>query len=223
MTDAARHRTRRRQALALAAAGVWAAAVITSVGRFKLAARPPMLIALQTEPSAVRLTLDGERLEGGAYVDTPVKLPLNPGQHRLKIARDGYIAHVVSVSGISGKVYNMDSVVLQRHPEAAFTAVEVLPMDLKTPALHVDLDDGLAKGDIPFATNELTADQEHVLSVYPAWPETEPSFRCKFTPPPSEAGEPHRIKVGLSANGSVRTQGCERLKREKKGAAPAPR
>ena len=205
----------RRSLLITVTAFVWAAALAASFGRFKLAARPPVTIALATKPPAVKITIDGERQFEGIYTDTPIKLAIPPGRHKLKISRDGYVAHLVTVEADSGETFHMEDVVLQKNANFIFASVDVdgSPGD---PAAHVDIDDGLIKGDTPLSTHELIAEGIHNLTVYPNWPDQEVKFRCKFTPEaPDQEGNPYHIKLKVRA-GRVRAVGCEKVKGGKK-------
>ncbi|MHA0111329.1 PEGA domain-containing protein, partial [Klebsiella pneumoniae] len=60
-----------------------------------MAAKATLTISLATKPTNVRVTIDRVKIDGGSYIDTPTKISLNPGRHEIKIARDGYTAHLV--------------------------------------------------------------------------------------------------------------------------------
>jgi hypothetical protein len=174
-----------KQALILLTFAVWAAAVVVKVNGIKLTARAPVTIQLATKPSSVRVTVDGEKQAGGAYLQTPTSLTTPPGRHRLKISRDGYVAHVMTVEGDPGEAFKMEDIVLQALPEARFVTVEVqvqaaLPM-------YVEIDEGHDAGQAPLTSEDLEEGKPHTLVVYPAWPEREPRFTCKFTPPAAPA------------------------------------
>lgn len=205
------NRTTRRTILIVATAFVWLAAGAASVGRFKLAAKPPLVISLGTKPANVKVHVDGEKQFEGTYVETPVKVTMPPGKHKLKISRDGFIAHLVSVEGDAGEVFKMEDVVLQRNANFSFATVEVAA-EAPHP-VHVEIDDGLERGDTPFSSGDVTADQAHVLSVFPKWPEREPRFRCKFFVAPGENDTEPTFTIQLKVKGGrVRSAtNCEKL------------
>jgi hypothetical protein len=209
------NRTTRRTILILATAFVWLAAGAASVGKFKLAAKPPLVISLGTSPANVRIFIDGQPQFEGNYVATPVKVNMAPGKHKLKISREGFIAHLVSVEGDSGEVFKMEDVVLQRNANFNFGSAEITA-DVQT-GVHVEVDDGAERGETPFVANDLVTDQQHVLSVYPKWPEKDARFRCKFVfPNPEDAGEP-TVQINLKVKGGrVRSAtGCEKIGKKK--------
>ncbi len=197
-----------RNVLMTVTAFVWVAAISASVGRFKLAAKTPLTISLSTQPENVRLHVDGERQFGGAYVATPVKVNLRPGRRKLRISRDGYAPHVVAIEGDAGENFRMDEVVLKKDKPDSFAMVEIIRDGA---AVHVDIDDGLAQGETPFTTADLSGNTTHTLAAYSAWPDKEPVFRCRFKTVPHRDGEPpQRIKLKSKA-GTVRSAtGCQK-------------
>ncbi len=205
------NRATRQSLLIAVTAFVWVAALAASVGRFKLAAKPPLVIALGTTPTGIRITVDGEKQFEGNYVETPVKVNMAPGRHKLKISRDGYVAHLVSVEGDSGETFRMDDVVLQRNGNYAFATVELSGQPGDQP-VHVEIDDGLARGETPVNFSDLTADQPHVLAVYPKWPDKEPRYRCKFLLPSGTDEESPALTVRLKVHGTkIKATNCDKL------------
>ncbi len=205
----------RRTILIIATAFVWLAAGAASVGKFKLAAKAPLVISLGTTPVNVKISIDGQPQEGGAYVETPLKVNMAPGKHKLKISREGFIAHLVSVEGDSGETFRMEDVVLQRNANFNFGSVEVTSEGVN--ALHVDVDEGADKGETPLTAPDLTTDQAHVLTVFPKWPEKEPRFRCKFAfPNPDDSAEPTvSVHFKFQAGRLKSVTGCEKISKKK--------
>lgn len=190
-------------------AGVWALALSASAYKFKLHARGSLKINLTTDPKTVRVSVDGEPTPG--MIDTPQTLTLSGGKHRLKVSREGFIAHLVTVEGDGGETFHMDDVVLQRSGEPPLGQVDVSFSDNES---HYEIDDGLVKGETTASIPLLTVGEAHVLSLFPRWPEKEPKIRCRFLI--SSDQEPHQIKVKLMA-GRAKFQGCERLKDRRPG------
>jgi hypothetical protein len=187
---------------------VWTGVGILGVTRFKFAARlAPITIQLESQPKTIRLSVDNERYGGGAYIDTPIKLQLKAGRHRMKIARDGFVSHIVSIEGQSGDFFRMDNVVLARSPSTPMANVQVVADDDQA---HFDIDDGLVRGVTPSDATEKTADQVHQLTLYPQWPNKDQRQRCRFTPvvDPSADGAPFRLRVRLK-NGKFKVTGCD--------------
>jgi hypothetical protein len=205
----------RLRLLQLLTAAVWAAVVVAGVGRFKLAARPPLKVDLKTTPPQVRVTLDGRKLFDGTYVATPVGLEMPPGKHRLKIARDGYIAHAVSVEGDSADVVKMDDVMLERAPGYPVGQVD-LRVRAGDPEVYLEVDDGFLAGQTPIEAEDLQADAPHTVAVYPAWPERDEQYRCRFIAPPSDAAEPLAVDVTLKNGRVTAVSNCQKLKPREK-------
>jgi hypothetical protein len=211
-------RRTRRASLIFLTVFVWGAAGAASVGRFKLSARAQLSVELAVKPMAVRVAVDGERQFDGGYADTPLKLLLRPGHHRFKVSRDGYVAQVFQVDGDPGDELHLTQVVLERTQGQAFTPVEITAADGSQP-VHVEVDDGLARGDLPQTMSDITAEREHMLTVFPKWPDRDVRTRCKFTAPAAPEGDdtqqPYRIKIKVRSL-KVKFTGCERAKDKKK-------
>lgn len=206
----------RRTALITATTFVWLAAGVVSVGKFRLAAKPPLVISLGTTPANVRIFIDGDKQYEGAYVETPLKVNMPPGKHKLKISREGFIAHLVSVEGESGEVFRMEDVVLQRNANFNFGSLEVTA-DAAAP-VQVEVDEGLERGETPLTAVDLVTEQPHVLTVYPKWPEKDAKYRCKFAFPNAEDGSEPTYQIQLKMKGGrVRSAaGCEKVTAPKK-------
>lgn len=188
--------------------GVWTAVAIVASTKFKLAARSPLTLSIGVRPQPVKVLVDGERHGDGAYVETPLKLPLAPGRHKLKISRDGYVAHRITVDVEAGENLRMDDIVLERQSGTQFYGVDVTG-DVP---LYADVDNGLGHGELPLSLPEITADQPHILTLFPKWPERDGRWSCRFTPTASSttSGGVHHIKVRQKA-GKFRVSNCERM------------
>ena len=203
----------RQKVLAFATAGVWALAIAASFYRFKLSAKALVTVELAAKPAAVRIQIDGVKAAAGAYVETPFKLTLAPGRHRLKISREGYIGQLVTVEGQAGDVYHMEDVVLQQNPDGSYATVQISTLGKKAPPTHVELDDGFAGGDTPLTVSDLTADTSHYLVVYPRWPDRDVKARCRFSPPPAEGEDPSLVlKFRLRGGKVTKFVGCEHVR-----------
>ncbi len=216
-------RTQRRVALITLTTLVWGAALTNSFYKFKLSAKSGISVSLTTKPEHVRVSVDSERQFDGAYVQTPVKIAVPPGRHRIKVARDGYVAHVVTVEGDSGDVFKMDDVVLQKNPDLIFARVivEATYEGIEARAF-VEIDEGLVRGETPLTTHELTLGSEHSLLVYPKGKDVDVKFRCRFTPPGEMDGAEHAIKIKITrdavkATGCAKSSGAEKVPKK---AAP---
>ena len=200
----------RKKVLIILTVFVWLAVIFASVGKFKLAAKPPLKIYLKTTPAIIKLAVDGERKFRGRYAKTPVFISVTPGKHRLKVKRRGYVSQIMEVTGMSGDSFKMDSVVLERNDDLTFTPVHVVT-DPEMPAMRVSIDDGFYMGEVPVIINDLEADVRHTLTAYPHWPDKSVKFRCRFNPEFREYDTPYTIILGLR-NKRLTAKGCRKLR-----------
>ena len=206
----------RRTALAAATALVWVGAIGMLARHQKLAAKAPFTVEIGTTPERVRLTVDGDAYAKGAYLETPTRLTLPAGKHKLKIGRDGYVAHVMTVEADAGETLRMTDVVLAKSPDVVFGAAEILiEGELPPPPVKLVVDDGFAVGSAaqPLKIEELSVGTAHELLVLAEGGENAaPLLRCRFTPllEPAVAGETTVIRLSIKGN-KWRATGCERL------------
>src|SRR5690606_40584442 len=111
-------RKSRRTVLALVAGLVWLAVGATFFQTVQLAARAPMAVLLNATPKAVKVKVGSRYLFEGDYRQTPVEISLPPGPHKLRIIRDGFITHEITVHGSAGEKLPIDTV-LERRPDKA--------------------------------------------------------------------------------------------------------
>lgn len=188
---------------------VWMLATFVSLVRYRLAAQSHVTLVISTTPQAIRLTLNGEKYADGAYVETPLKVPVSPGKTRVKIFRDGYVPHLVSVEGESGDIFRMEGIFLQKNPDLVFSRLSVQSL-ASVGGLFADIDDGFARGELPLVVNDLSPSKPHSLVVYPNWPDKTGSQRCQI---PSrqlaKVDEPHVIKVRQNKRRRIIFKGCQ--------------
>lgn len=194
------------------AAMVWAAVLAASVGRFKLAAKPGLRVILKTEPAPVHIVIDNQKYgdKNGRYTLTPITIDLPPGKHRLKIARDGYIAHIVSVEGDSAEVIKMDEVVLERTPGVMLGTIQI-GVKGEQPEMFIEIDDGFLVGPTPFAASDLSLETPHTLSVFPAWPDRTQEHRCRFKIQNQKITDSLLLDISLKG-GKLVVSNCQKVK-----------
>jgi hypothetical protein len=157
---------------------------------------------------SVRITVDSEKAEGGAYIDTPTQIMLHPGRHKLKIARDGFVTQQLTIDAEAGDALNMDDIMLVRVAGTLLANVEITSEDAP---LNCDIDDGFARGITPMTAPDLLAGQPHQLSCYPKWPSREGGVKCKFTPTSTGTGDVAVAHLKLkNKNGKFKISGCDR-------------
>lgn len=210
-----RRDTTRRVPLIILTIIVWTLAImVAEAGRMKLASRAPTTVNLTTWPPAVRIAVDGEKQHGGAYVVTPTKLTLTPGEHKLTLSRDGYFAQSSTINDTSGRTYDMANVVLQRDAAMSFAAVEIETAPGDAPVAF-QIDDGFTAGETPALIDDLLADQPHVLTLSAADQGAKSApFRCRFAAPVPEPGQPSYLIKIKAQGGSFKVTNCTRLKKK---------
>lgn len=203
---------------------VWVAAIATSAGKFKLAARGPITIELATRPTSVKVTINNEKQFDGMYIETPKQLKIAGGVNKIKISREGYISNLFTVDAVSGETVNLNEVVLQRNPELHFQPLEISQDDQSEP-VYVSVANGLITGETPVSTDDAIRGSTYIITAYPAWPNKEPNVRCRVKMPGSENGEEEAeaiktstykvtIKRARKAPHQVTFKGCDKLKQK---------
>jgi hypothetical protein len=208
--------------LMIVTALVWVAAIATSVGKFRLAAKAPVSVTLSTKPSSVRVLVNGQKQFDGAYVETPRQLTLAPGKSNIKISREGYISAAFSVDAIGGESINMTDVVLQKNADLQFQPLEVLTPEEDEP-VYISLNNGFVTGETPVGTSDPVIGSTYILTAYPNWPDQEGSQRCRVRLPGGKSGDEaesvlktdvHRVMIRRSAKnpGQLLFRGCDKLR-----------
>ena len=199
-------RRARRLTIISITACVWAAVILIGSSKQQLMARASATLNIETEPMSVRITVDSDKAEGGAYIDTPTQITLHPGRHKLKIARDGFVTQQLTIDAEAGDALNMDDIMLVRSAGTPLASAEITSED--TP-LNCEIDDGFARGVTPLTAPDLLAGQVHQLTCFPKWPGREGAVKCKFTP--AMTGEVAVAHLKLkNKNGKFKISGCDR-------------
>lgn len=212
---------RRKQLLIIITALVWIAAIATSAGKVRLAARAPINVTLGTKPTTVRVHINNEKQFDGAYIETPRTMLLNPGRNHVRISRDGYISAVFTVDALAGEIINMTDVVLQKNAELSFHPLEIITHDNDEP-VYVSINQGWVTGETPLMTSDTVSGGQYMLIAYPDWPEQTGAQRCRVRIPAAKAddtssilrSDAHRITIRRS-NRNAQTllfRGCDKLK-----------
>ncbi len=193
---------------------VWSGVVIVGSGKIELFAKPSVTVTLTTTPTHVRLGINGKKHEMGQYLETPLSVAVSPGKSKIKISREGFVTHIITVEGSSGETLTLDNVTLQPLQSAKFTSVEV-QSGAEGMRYYGDIDDGIGRGELPLKIKDLQAEVPHILTIYPEWPKRLPRLRCRFTPPESLDPEaPYLIDVKIRQD-KLRANGCSNLKEKK--------
>ncbi len=201
------NRTNRRLILLSLTVCVWTAAITIASQKQQFLARAPATLTIETEPKSVRILIDGERLEQGAYINTPTEINMRPGRHKLTVQRDGYLPQDRTVDLVSGETENLDDIVLVRRQGLDLATAEVTSGE---GAVTCEVDDGIGRGPTPLTVANLVVGQAHIITCYPKWPSREGAARCKFT---AQSGDEDAATVKLklwNKQGKLKISGCDR-------------
>ena len=106
-----------------------------------LQSKKPFHLSLKTEPSHVRIDLDGKELFGGHYMESPVTLKgLSPGIHSLKVHRDGYKSKTLKFKANPGRTLEKNDLMLS--PLGKSVPVKVHLNSRKYSSVKVVVNDG---------------------------------------------------------------------------------
>ena len=200
-----KRRTRRLTIISITAC-VWTAVIFVGSSKQQLLARASATLNIETEPMSVRITVDSDKAESGAYIDTPTQIMLHPGRHKLKISRDGFVTQQLTIDAEAGDALNMDDIMLVRIAGTPLASAEITSDDVP---LNCDIDDGFARGVTPMTAPDLLAGQPHQLTCFPKWPGREGAVKCKFTP--TMIGDIAVAHLKLkNKNGKFKISGCDR-------------
>ena len=216
---------RTKTALIVVTILVWAAAIATSAGKFKLAAKTPVSISLNTKPSSVKITINNEKQFDGMYADTPRQLKISPGVSKVKVSREGYISAIFSVDAAPGETINMNDVVLQRNTDLTFQTIEITTDETDDP-IFISINNGFISGETPITSDDTVSGSSYVLTAYPSWPQKESSSRCRIKIPAQRQGENDQgsvlrsdvlrvaIKRSTKNPQHLNFKGCDKLKQK---------
>jgi hypothetical protein len=200
--------------LTLATLVVWTAVLGAAGWKYKLSATLlAVRVHLTTSPSPVRIQINGQMHEGGAWIKTPVTLHVPAGRTRLRIQRDGYASQLVTVTGMPSSSFTMDSVVLGPRSDVEFAAVaiEAVAGAPETLEFAAEVNRGFVAGPLPLDMNDLEVGKDYVLSLRWTPENGKPrEHRCSFSvTPESQSLRP------VWSQGRLRIDSCRRLAAEK--------
>jgi hypothetical protein len=196
---------------------VWTINVMTFSGTLALFAKKGELVRIETTPPRTRLSVNGTLWRGpgiiNGWIQSPARIYLIPGQHKITLERPGYIPHsfkALVTEGDSEMLLNSD---LEISPDANNT-VEISVLDQELKESTFILDQGLEVTQPPLLAQDVTPGV-HILEVRLAGEENLRSkpFLCTFNIP-SGGNITYKISASLK-NGRVQVSNCQRLRKLK--------
>ena len=196
---------------------VWAINFMTFSGTLTLFAKKGQPVRIETTPPRTRLSINGTLWSGpgiiNGWIQSPARIYLIPGQHKITLERPGYIPHSFKALVTEGDIEMQLSSDLEISPEANNT-VEISVMDQELQASTFILDQGLEVTQPPLLAQDVTPGV-HILEVRLGGEDNLRSkpFLCTFTIP-SGGNSTYKISASLK-NGRIQASNCQRLRKLK--------
>lgn len=153
--------------------------------------------SITTIPDTTKLEFDGQMLNNGKYLKSPVILhDLTQGTHKLVASRPGFESNTTTVTLSADKNNSESTIVLKQVEQMA--PLRLILKESDSP-VHFSLDDGLVDGQLKVETarniNYITFGEEHLLIVDVS---DNSSFSCQFTPRAQKWDAPFLVVVNPS-------------------------
>ncbi len=162
----------------------------------------PAMLSLRTQPSRVRVSIDGKPVNQGRYVRAtskqPLRLPLRPGQHELVVSRPGYHPYKWSFNLDNGDQQTKDDIVLREQAPLAALKVKMRPADRR---LNIDINSSYFVASL--IPNRMVAVAPDLLLNRPykmkVTADDGSEFTCRFTPKASSWRRPEELVIDRRA------------------------
>jgi hypothetical protein len=194
---------------------VWAVNSFTYSSGITLFAKKGIAVVIQTTPPRTKLSVNGAVWRGtgitNGWVQSPARINLIPGQHKITLERPGYIPHSFKVLVTESDSEMRLNSELEISTEAnSSVEIDVTDEDLQTATFI--LDQGLEIAAPPLIAQDLTPGM-HILEIRKSSAENSKSkpFLCTFSIP-SAGNATYKITVSAK-NGRIQASNCLRLKK----------
>ena len=161
--------------LMILAIAVWILWLGAAAFQFQFAAKRLTTIRLHTDPSTVKIYLNGKQPFGRNYIKTPRDLTVPPGEHTLRLSREGYVPLKINIDATIGSVFEVDPT-FEADPKATFGSLTVETAVDDEP-LIVRINNGLIEGRAPLSGDDLILDRAHTIEVVKG---DKTVSRCRF-------------------------------------------
>ena len=186
------NRNLRFRILTLLTASVWTAAIANMFMHNRLSAKGAVSVQLATEPKIVKILVKGDKTQPVSYVETPTTFSLAPGRRKIRIIRDGYRTHEMTIEGDAGYHINMGQIVLEPDPDLSFAKLE---LRMEGGSAYYYINNGLVRGEQNASINDLVVGQEYVLTVALSNETLTPRTRCRLLLKDSHSEIPHVVTI----------------------------
>jgi serine/threonine protein kinase len=139
-------------------------------------------LELHTTPERVALKIDGQSLQQGRYVTTPIQLSLPQGPHTVEISRPGYAAEPHTFDVQEGTVKK--EIVLREQKPMAPLRIRITSKEPKS--YYVIIDSGLEASSISsqhyWDVIGILFGEKHIVEIYSDSTKSKMLMDCSFTP-----------------------------------------
>lgn len=164
-------------------------------------------LALRTQPSRVKVSINNKKINQGRYIFTPPKddsrkrkppvIRLRPGTHKLTVERNGYEPYSTEIELEAGDNFLKDNIVLKElQPQAA---VKIFAKSTDSKPLRVEINNGYYLAILPPATYispDVFPGKIYTLNITA---NGEKPFRCKLKPQSTNWRAPDEIIIDRKA------------------------
>ena len=194
-----KHRRRIRPLLALAT-GLVALMVGGKVWLNQLAETRPGYLVLRTQPSRIKIKLDGQEYKQGTYLmassKRPLQIPLKAGDHTITIGRAGYAPFTFNFRLDHGEKVVKDDIVLKERVTMAAVKVKSGSIDQ---VVQFDVNNGYFIGAlIPKSIHSVPIDVQLGKSHQMRVSTKNVTFMCTFTPNSTSWRQPNEVLIDIS-------------------------
>lgn len=194
---------------------VWAVNAFTYSGGITLFAKKGIPVVIETTPPRTRLSVNGAIWRGtgitNGWVQSPARINLIPGQHKITLERPGYIPHSFKVLVTEGDSEMRLNSELEISTEAnSSVEIDVTDQDLQNSTFI--LDQGLEITAPPLMAHDLTPGM-HILEIRQSGTDNSKlkPFLCTFSIP-ATGNQTYKITVSTKS-GRIHATNCLRLKK----------
>jgi hypothetical protein len=174
---------------------VWTLLLVASLGKLELLARSGIPVELRTNPSAVKVLIDGLPINKDQYVQTPAKIYLNAGEHKLAIKRLGYVSYITTVVVQSGVALALEEIVLEPKNSDRHGKVHIEALGFDDATVNADVNSGFWIGSLPLTIDDLQVDIPHHLTFSSSESQLKRTVSCSFVLTEANIKEPLKLKL----------------------------
>lgn len=157
-------------------------------------------IKLSAFPERVQIKVNGQAVEGGAYIATPYSFNVKHGTHKVFVSRVGYKPKLLEIkTGTSSEVAG-PLVSLEKLPNVDFLNVKIIADE---PNVKINIENGLFEGQTPAYADNLPSGISHTLVFTFDKKGVKRAGKCSFVPTRTSRSKIFTIKLASQRDGSM--------------------